>query len=54
MKSYMCGILDKNDHILKVEHIYTDLKKAEEHKELFDESCFIPMCYMKIIEVDLD
>jgi hypothetical protein len=54
MKAYMCCIVDMAERILKIEHVYTTPDKAAEHKELFDESCFISMCYMKIVEVELD
>lgn len=54
MKAYMCCIVQKDDYIVKVEHVYTNKKAADEHKELFDEECFIPMCYMDIIEVEVD
>lgn len=56
MKAYMCCIADHryDDMIAKVEHVYTDKKKAEEHKELFDEECWMRFGYMKIIEVECD
>lgn len=56
MKAYMCCIVDGRYEgmIGKVEHVYTNKKDAEEHKEIFDEECFMRFCRMDIIEVELD
>lgn len=52
----MCCIVDGRYEgmIAKVEHVYSDKKKAEEHKELFNEECFLRFCHMTIVEVNLD